>query len=659
MSRQPPVDRLVWLLNRLRCMSVGEVGYRVRQAAVGGLEKRGILGWNAPPPASASFALPPATTPPLLAGEADQLLADAERIRNGSVLLFAERRFEVGALPEWNRDPDSGILGPAVFAGDIAVTDRQLVGDIKHVWELNRHLQLVRLAQAHAVSADPVWASALQAQLRSWLDQCPPMTGPNWTSSLEMGIRLINWSLVWQLTGGAAGVLFGGAHGAALRRDWLGSIFAHCQAIARHLSRHSSANNHLIGELAGLYVGASTWPCWELSARWREQAARELEHEARIQFSADGVNREQAFSYHVFSSEFLFVAGLAGQACARPFSPAYWDSLQRALRFLRSVRDAGGHVPLVGDADDGIVYRLDPACDERAALLLELGAAVFGAPHAAPAGPGARWLLHALPGPRPQVAPLAEPTGWAFPEGGYLLFGDAFGSAREIKGMLDCGALGYLGIAAHGHADALALTLSVAGEECLVDPGTYSYWQDQKWRDYFRGTSAHNTLRVDGVDQSVSGGRFMWLRKASTVIERMPKSPGQFDFRGAHDGYLRLPDPVRHVRQVAFDAASAVLTVTDRVVAKGAHQLEQFWHFAPALAVVRTENGVRVRGKAFELTLAVAGEALALALASGADDPPLGWYSRSYEAKQPCSVLKISTASSFAPIECRITISFI
>lgn len=656
MSRQPPAERLAWLVNRLRCMSLGEVGYRMQQAAVGRLERRAMQHWSAPAPASPARALPRAGTPPLAPGEADAILLDAERIKAGEVVLFAESRFNVGPQPEWNRDPASGVLGPSVFAGDIRITDRELVGDIKHVWELNRHVHLVRLAQAWQVSGDAEWLAVLRAQLSGWLEQCPPMTGPNWTSSLEMGIRLINWSLLWQLAGGADGPLFAGEHGQALRRAWLDSIYAHCQSIARHLSRHSSANNHLIGELAGLYVATTAWPCWDQSARWREQAARELEHEARAQFSSDGVNREQAFSYHVFSSEFLFVAALAGQAGGRPFSSQYWEALERALAFLRAVRDVGGHVPMVGDADDGIVYRLDPDDNDRAALLLSLGSALAG--ERAPQGATARWLLHAFPGQRPRSLAPAQADGWAFPDGGYLLFGRDFGAAGEIKGLLDCGPLGYLGIAAHGHADALSLTLSVAGEECLVDPGTYSYWQDRKWRDYFRGTSAHNTVRVDGVDQSVSGGRFMWVRKARSHVERMPRSPGQFDFRGTHNGYMRLADPARHIREVKFDDTSATLVVIDKVAAKGAHKAEQFWHFAPSLAVTRNADGIHVRGKAFEMQVDVVGEGAAIALVRGQQEPPLGWYSRSYEAKQPCDVAIITTESPGARLECRFTISF-
>jgi len=658
-------SNMVWLVNRLRCMSVAEMGYRVQQATAIRLG-RGMAGRahlalaRAAPPSVPTLALGVRGAPELDAREIEALLLDAERICAGHVVLFADGRFDVGVPTAWNRDPDTGVTAPAVYRGDIAITDRELVGDIKHVWELNRHLHLVRLAQAWSLTRDARWMDALAQNLRSWLEQCPPLTGPNWTSSMELGIRLINWSLIWQLIGGDRSAMFEGDAGRRLRADWLGSIHAHCRTIARHLSRHSSANNHLIGELAGLYMGAVTWPCWKESRDWQTLAQAELEVEAQAQFSRDGVNREQAFGYHLFVCEFLFVAGLLAQTGGhglQPFSRAYWAGLQRALRFLRSVRDVGGHVSAVGDADDGCVFRLAVSSMDRAAQLLALGETVFGG-HA-DNHPGVRWLLHTLPGVRPDCDPHEIDTGWAFPDGGYLLFGHRFGEADEIKGLLDCGPLGYLGIAAHGHADALALALSVAGEPCLVDPGTYSYGQDDKWRDYFRGTSSHNTVRIDGLDQSVSGGCFMWLRKAVASIERMPASPHEFDFRGSHDGYARLPDPVRHVRSVRFEGASNTLTVRDEVSAKKPHKVELFWHFAPGLDVRLTSSGLAVRGRRFVLQMQASGEDLHLELVRGAENPPLGWYSATYQSKVPCEVLRISTVSSAVPVECKFTITFI
>jgi hypothetical protein len=582
-----------WLLNRLRCMSPAEVAHRAARAIA-----RPRLRARAPQCDGIVFAR--AGAPLLDCAERAALLQEAASIAEGRVILFAGQEM---TFTTWHAQQAS----------------EQDSGDIKPLWELNRHLHLVRLAQAWVLTGGEHWRTSLFAHIASWLAQCPPPRGPNWQSGLELGIRLINWSLIWQLVQGDVD--------AALRAPWLASIRAHCSMIAARLSRHSSANNHLIGELAGLYVAACTWPCWPESAAWREQAQRELEHEADVQFSAEGVHREQAFAYQVFCCQFLMLAGMLGQASGQPFSPAYRARLGRALAVIAAFEDVGQNV---GDADDGSAFRLQSGRGGQDDM---------------------RWLAHLYPGPALEL-PHAAP-GWSFPDAGYYLFG----TQGRIQGMVDCAPLGYLGIAAHGHADALAVTLHIDGAPCLVDSGTFDYWSDRRWRDYFRGTSAHNTVRVDGLDQSVGGGRFLWLRKARTRIEQAPTAPDRFDLTASHDGYARLPDPVRHVRRVTFDASAATLVVTDRISAKMAHRSEIFWHFAPHLAVHLEGQGVTVCTHRYRLTLhASCGT---LDLVRGADHPPLGWYSRVYKIKEPCTVLRIVNESSDAQVECRITITFL
>jgi hypothetical protein len=73
-----------------------------------------------------------------------------------------------------------------------------------------------------------------------------------------------------------------GDAGQALRLRWLASVHQHCHFIAGYLSRHSSANNHLLGELLGLFVAATTWPMWRESRKWHEQARSEFQREALV-----------------------------------------------------------------------------------------------------------------------------------------------------------------------------------------------------------------------------------------------------------------------------------------------------------------------------------------------------------------------------------------
>jgi hypothetical protein len=112
------------------------------------------------------------------------------------------------------------------------------------------------------------------------------------------------------------------------------------------------------------------------------------------------------------------------------------------------------------------------------------------------------------------------------------------------------------------------------------------------------------------------------------------------------------------MRSVRFDAASATLTVRDEIAAKKHHQVELFWHFAPGLDVRLNSAGLHVRGKRFAMQMHAHGADLKLELVRGNENPPLGWYSRCYESRQPCDVLKISTVSSAVPVECKFTITF-
>src|SRR6266508_915108 len=141
----------------------------------------------------------------------------------------------------------------------------------------------------------------------------------------------------------------------------------------------------------------------------------------------------------------------------------------------------------------------------------------------------------------------------AFSEGGYYILGCDFETGNEIRLVADAGPVGYQTIAAHGHADALAFTLSVGGKEFLIDPGTYAFHTQGPWRRYFRGTAAHNTLRIDGMDQSQPGGTFMWLRKADARCTLWRSSDDRDVFEGRHDGYAHLPDPVEHRRRISLD----------------------------------------------------------------------------------------------------------
>ncbi|PFD21568.1 hypothetical protein CN269_29675, partial [Bacillus thuringiensis] len=114
--------------------------------------------------------------------------------------------------------------------------------------------------------------------------------------------------------------------------------------------------------------------------------------------------------------------------------------------------------------------------------------------------------------------------------------------------VFDTGPLGFGGLAAHGHADALNIIYNYKNKPVLVEPGTYIYNIESEWRDYFRRTDVHNTLSVSGDNQSEMQGPFLWGKKANAILENVEKLENGFLLKGKHDGY----DSSIHHRAVCY-----------------------------------------------------------------------------------------------------------
>lgn len=632
---------ILWKFNRLRTMSAGELVYRTGRALQALAEKR--FGWwlaDDVLPQGMSDAVWLAELPRDI--DATPYVDAADAVLAGRFNLFALSDLELGFPPNWNRDPKTGKVVALAFGKTIDYRNEHVVGDIKYLWELNRHLELVTLAQAWHLTGEPRFSEGCRTLLDAWFAQCPYPLGPNWISSLEHGFRLVNWAFSWHLLGGESSPLFAGMPGQAFRLRWLRSVRQHCHFIAGHLSRYSSANNHLLGELMGLMVGSVTWPLWPECKQWRDTAVREFAEQALLQTSEDGVNREQAIYYQHEVMDMMLICGLLGRAIGIDFGSRYWNRLERMADFVAALMDRSGHIPMIGDADDARVVRFDPSRRfdayrsllATASVLFERGdlKAISGA-----CDDKTVWLIGAsarLAFDKLEV-PMPRPLPQAFPEGGYYIFVTRRGEPTEVLACMDCGPVGFASIAAHGHADALSLTLSAGGVPVLIDPGTYAYHTHGAWRHYFRSTLAHNTVRIDGLDQSTSGGSFLWLQKAIARCLDVELSGAKQLFSGEHDGYRRLSDPAVHRRSIEFDSARNEFIVEDVIDCAGAHVAEVSWHFSEECEVRAAGTVVCARAGGVTVTVSPERSESPPQLLRGQCDPPAGWVSRSYDAKVP------------------------
>ena len=538
--------------------------------------------------------------------------------------------FPVGFDFDWHRDYRNDKQAARTFGPLLDTRDPVAVGDIKYIWEINRHQHLSALAFAKGSEQS---VSYIVGSLDRWLRENPYLCGVNWTSSLELGLRVISWSLLYPR------IACEMVRDTDLMQRWLNSLYLHLQRIHQHRSIYSSANNHLVGELVGLYVGAVCFPLWPESRDWAVEARESLEREIQAQVSEDGINREQAMSYHLFTLELLLLAYTVAKNIGKPFSKNYEQRLSAMLRYLDAVATPTGDLPWYGDSDDGRGF-LFSTSESALAVTTQLGALLFDDARLGRFSNGLTAATRALiPNATLSFTEGKRASKELFRDGGIAAV-DTLDGSRKL--VMDFGQLGYTSLAAHGHADALSIWLAIDDDYFIVDCGTYAYHSDPVWRTFFRGTAAHNTARIDGKDQSVMGGRFLWTRKATARLLRFEESGNSVLIEAEHDGYTRLNDPVVHRRSVSFNRHTGALTIGDNFQCKDRHEVELFFHLHEDTRINRIETGAADttwRGR--QILFGSPDRGLKWEVVRGGDEPILGWRSRRFSQKQPIPTLRI------------------
>ena len=462
--------------------------------------------------------------------------------------------------------------------------------DIRSVWEPAR-LQNIMVLLAHLSSGSAAGdARDIDRQAKGlvlkWIADNPFPFGPHYMSAMECGLRIMVFSycLMWLQT------LSDGE-----RASIAASLFDHAWLVSRRLSLHSSLGNHTIAESVGLVLAGGFFKTTGEGRKWLETGVRLLEKELHHQVLADGGPGEQSFSYLRFVLDLYRLAADFLEDNRIHDCSAWRPALLRGEDFLASF-NGGGVLPAVGDSDDGHAI----------------------APGVSPA--------------RPEVASGREKVR-SFPMSGYTILRT---SANASLFFLHS-RLGMSPFYNHGHADALSVILNKEGEEILIDPGTYRYNGSPEWRRYFKGTRAHNTVTLDGLDQAVQETSFIWSKPYKTVLLRAEESDGLFVLEATNDGYARLAHPVHHTRLVCL-LNGEDFAIRDVFSGGGTHRFELTFHLHPH-AVVREEGEwIGIRKGHSEIGIALVGPGT-LNVIKGSESPPFGWYSPGYGLKMASPVL--------------------
>lgn len=620
------MQTLNWYYNRLKAMSPGEIAWRVQSSIRDRTDRLMVGRRQRPRDPGVIFNGDGGDREPGFhvsdfaneKKQSDNLIARAEKIIENRLTFFDLENAHLGDPIIWNRDHKRGQDTPLVFSPSLDYRDIKEAGDCKYVWEPNRHHQFVVLARAYRISGDIRFAQAIAEQLDGWLEKNPYGLGMNWRSGLELGIRLINW--VWALDLiEASNVL-----DEKLINRIMDSVSRHIWEIDRKYSQSSSANNHLIGEAAGVFVASNYFNSLRHASKWRDRSRDILIREILNQTYSDGGSKEQAIGYQNFIIQFFIIAGFVARVANRDFPESYWTRLKKMLEFVEKLGEGGENLPAFGDCDDG--YVLDIADNpHNMRRWLDLGAGLIG---------------RSDKYDNTHSSSDIKCSSFAFMQSGYYLLQYREDDSQDyISVVFDCGPLGMGTLAAHGHADALSFTLRAFGKDILVDPGTYDYFSYPKWREYFRSTSSHNTIVIDEKDQSEMLGSFLWGRKANARC--LAWEPSNIGGRvvGEHDGYTCLSDPVTHKRSVELDGPGRLLVIHDEVTARGKHDISVIFHLAEHCVVSPVGHNryrIDVGPGTVEMEL---DSSLQVELFRGSTNPIYGWVSRGYHRKKECTTL--------------------
>jgi hypothetical protein len=493
---------------------------------------------------------------------AQEVIALAGKIRNHQFPILG-LTIDTGTEIRWRRDYLSGIETGLDYFRLIPYLDAARAGDHKVIWELNRHQHLVILAQAYLFTGDRANLDEIQAQFESWIAANPYNRGINWASALEVAFRALSWIWVYHLVGPELPLAF--------RSRWLLDLYRHGMHLESNLSFYFSPNTHLLGEALALHALGLFFSNLAKAGRWEQLGGQVMREQMEQQVHNDGSHFEQSTYYHVYALDMFLLHAIL----AKPDRP-YMDKLRRMAEYLQVVLGPARALPFIGDDDGGRLFhpygqrdRFGRASLATAGVLLDHG----------------DWLLDPLD--------LYEQAAWWLGaavmdrnpgEGNWQsrLFSDA-GIAVMVSGdnhaIVDAGPFGPWG-AGHSHADCLSIVVRSRDEEILIDPGTYTYVGDPKWRDWFRGTAAHNTVQINGLDQAGAAGPFCWANRPEVTIQSWKTSAEQ-DFLEAECQYAGFT----HRRRVEFQKPDLVIIVDEINGPPGDHLVEQLWHLSSPIAM--------------------------------------------------------------------------
>jgi hypothetical protein len=383
--------------------------------------------------------------------------------------------------------------------------------DIEWAIMLHKFYYAVGLGIAFKETGDRRYADKWVELTSSWIATVPM----DFLPSDVAGRRIQNWVF-------AHYYFVGECPTEAVTPEFYVQFLASIHQQTSHLCQNlTPARNHRTLELYTIFLVAVVFPELTDADTWLQFSIAELTKNAQTDLLDDGVHCELSTDYHhIVLRNFLAVKRLA--VLNNINLPSQLDnSIKKALEFSMYVHKPDGIIPSLSDGDIGSFLSLleqghEFYGDEEMLYVATKGRQGIPPKYRSKAFPsGGYYILRS--GWGNDKKPSTEGEGWV--RGGQnrelanscpphpnqeetLTAWDTSGSYEDERYLVfDCG---DLGAGNHGHLDLLSFEMAAYGQSLIVDPGRYTYDEsgETNWRVLFRGTSYHNTVLVDGLNQA-------------------------------------------------------------------------------------------------------------------------------------------------------------
>lgn len=453
------------------------------------------------------------------------------------------------------------------------------------------------LAHAYIVTGQVDYLTAWEDLVEAFCDQVGVGTDVADVSAR----RMQNWLYAWRRFADAP-------HFTGLRPGLADRLTQRILEDADHLRAHlTSQRNHRTLELyALLIVGLALPDDLDTLARF---ALDELGVNLLTDVWTDGVHRECSTDYHCIALRSYLGAIANARAASLELPDGYLERVSLALDFALHIQRPDGLTPSFSDGDVG---------DFRG--LLALGAELLDRDDL-------RWVATGGQAGAPPATVDAT-----FPLGGYVTSRSGWGAGSvayndERFMLMDAGPIGDGG---HGHYDQLSLELHAHGHPLIVDPGRFTY-ADTPWRHWFKGSKAHNTVTIDGLDQTPYRPG---SPKKATSQARIVRRVSRHDVDAIEAEVTSPQHDAVHCRRVLFLDRN-YWVVHDHVHDVAEHRYEARWHLpaeaAGRVTVVRNVHQTTVSTPAGQLVIPARLEV----------EIESGWVSPSYGLKQRAPIVVV------------------